>query len=295
MLFGEHAVLNGYPALVGAVDQRLSVTLSAQDDQKIVIDSELGRYETTLDHLTPCSPFSFILAVLEHFKSMLSTGVSLQIKSQFSASVGLGSSSAVTIAAVGALWQLIHQKPPSAEVLFTNASQVIRAVQGEASCADIAASVYGGVVFYQQSPLKIEPLRALPPITLVYSGSKMATPRVIEHVRALQVKDPALTTKCFTTMAELTLQAKAALQVNNWPLLGQLANEHHYCQQQLTVSNATLDHIQTTLVKSPDIFGAKISGSGLGDCVLGFGSLTQTFPGTLDVQLSAKGVSYDPA
>ena len=44
--------------------------------------------------------------------------------------------------------------------------------------------------------------------------------------------------------------------------------------EDLGVCDDTLSDIVTTLRSMPDILGTKISGSGLGDCVLGIGTLT---------------------
>jgi mevalonate kinase len=41
----------------------------------------------------------------------------------------------------------------------------------------------------------------------------------------------------------------------------------------LGVSNRLLNNIVDTLAAQPQIYGAKISGAGLGDCVIGLGSV----------------------
>src|SRR5438045_3958935 len=64
MLLGEYAVLHGQHALVCAIDKRMTVTLSPRDDKKILIESALGHYETTLSDLKLVSPFRFVLATL---------------------------------------------------------------------------------------------------------------------------------------------------------------------------------------------------------------------------------------
>ena len=44
MLMGEHAVLHGKKALVCAIDQRISVSLTPREDARISIVSALGEY-----------------------------------------------------------------------------------------------------------------------------------------------------------------------------------------------------------------------------------------------------------
>lgn len=47
MLLGEYAVMHDYPALVCAIDKRITVTLVPSDDEVIEIDSALGSHHTT--------------------------------------------------------------------------------------------------------------------------------------------------------------------------------------------------------------------------------------------------------
>ena len=49
MLMGEHAVLRNQLAIVGAVDKRMTVTLTPHENNRIEIYSSLGNYHTTLD------------------------------------------------------------------------------------------------------------------------------------------------------------------------------------------------------------------------------------------------------
>ena len=49
MLLGEHAVLYGYPAIVCAINRRISITLQSRTDDIIIINTEsFGKYETTI-------------------------------------------------------------------------------------------------------------------------------------------------------------------------------------------------------------------------------------------------------
>ena len=70
--------------------------------------------------------------------------------------------------------------------------------------------------------------------------------------------------------------------------------EHHRYQQQLGVSDPTLELLIDEAQQQPGIAGAKISGSGLGDCIVTLGHLTQSQHGTLiPITLSDTGILHD--
>ena len=82
MLLGEYAVLHQKPALVMAMDKRVSVTLTPRTDDRILIHSkELGFYETKLSAFTIEKPLQFSLAAIDALRSELKNGFDLHIDS----------------------------------------------------------------------------------------------------------------------------------------------------------------------------------------------------------------------
>ena len=163
MLLGEHAVLHGRPALVAAVNRRITVTLRPRRDGQVHLRSSLGRWQGSLDNLEPTGPFRFVLAVLRSRRHNLPGGFTLRVSSNFSDRVGLASSAAVTVAAHAVLDAWLGRCPhPLARVAVARAT--IRTVQGCGSGADAAAAVFGGLLYYRAQPLEIEKLPWLPPV-----------------------------------------------------------------------------------------------------------------------------------
>ncbi len=299
MLTGEHAVLHGRLALVGAVDQRFTVELSPRTDNQVTISSDLGNWQGALDTVKAEKPFQFILEAIRRAEP--AAGFDLNIISDFRDDVGLGSSSAVTVATVAALDRhnvggAATPRPGAGaffDHVFTESLAVVRAIQGSASGADLAAAVYGGAVAYRTDPLEITPLDGIPPIAVVYSGSKMKTADVIALVEAKRREDPDTVDQVFDAMAACSERAFTAVNNRDWPTLGNVFNTHQELMARLGVSNDALDAIVQDLLADPGIHGAKISGAGLGDCVIGVGRATQPHrPPVLDVQLSASGLRF---
>lgn len=279
MLFGEHAVLHGSPAIATAVDQYISVNLTPRNDQQINIHSDrLGHYQTTIDSLTITKPFTFILAVISQYKPQLNSGFDLSVHSEFADTLGLGSSAAVTVATLSALHQWLHL-PNTPMDLYLAAKQAIITVQGAGSGADAAASAFSGVIAFQVEPLKIEPLPQIPAISLVYSGYKTPTKEVIAKVAKQHAQFPPLYEQIYSAMGQCTKSAINAIKQQQWETLAQLIHIYQGLMQALGVSTPQLNQLINNLAAQPNMLGAKISGSGLGDCIWGLGSLAaNTFP-----------------
>lgn len=275
MLLGEHAVLYGYPAVVCAVDQYVTLTLSPRDDRKIQIHSTtLGEYETNLDALVIQKPFQFILASIMQWKDKLERGFDLEIASEFSDQIGLGSSAAVTVATLAAIqqwlasgfdWEKLHQA----------GIEVIRQVQGLGSGGDILASIYGGIIYYRADSLKFDRFKTKLPIHLIYSGYKTPTVEVVKKVEKTAHAYPKIFSKLFLAMGECVEAGKKAIQDENWSQLGEIFNMHQGLQEALGVNDKNLHDIISQTRAFNTVLGSKISGAGLGDCILALGDLPQ--------------------
>ncbi len=292
MLMGEHAVLHGRLCLVAAVNRRLHVELTPRPDNHVRLESALGVYEGPLTELEVREPFTFVLAAIRRQK--LTRGFDLRITSEFPEMLGLGSSAAVTVAVTAALGAF-QGEDLSPQAVFNEALAVVREVQGTGSGADVAASVFGGVLAYRAEPLEIRQLRGLPPLDAVYSGAKAKTVDVIALVEEQRQSHPQLYDGIYDLMEAGVEAAIPALEQENWPVLGRLLNIQHGLMAAIGVSNAEIARIVHQLRADAGIFGAKISGAGLGDCVVGLGKVTNPgFPyEVLDLEVTPTGVQVE--
>ena len=276
MLFGEYAVLQGKTAIVVAINKFISVSIMLRCDEKINIDSSLGKVVLKRSSIGLHPPFEFVLAALASTK--LPSGCNILIESNLPNAIGLGSSAAVTVATLTALnaWLEI---PLTKRNLWKKAIGVIRTVQGKGSGADCAASIYGGAISFRNQPFSVTPLKSLPPITAIYSGKKLTTARAIDIVTERRQAQLDFHYTLDQRMDELALKAIDAINVKDWRCLGRLFNEGQELMEILGVSNEILASLLAELRKQTSIFGAKISGAGLGDCVIGIGRLmSDLFP-----------------
>lgn len=295
MVMGEHAVLFGHRAIACAVNRYMHVQLLRRTDRQIHIRSALGCVSGTLDALPRDENLGFVLATIGLFAGQLPCGFELDIRSEFSHTVGLGSSAAVTAALVAALLACCDQSTAPAPV-FDRALAVIHQVQGRGSGTDLAASVYGGLIGYTVSPRRVDPLPGLPEIGLYYAGYKTRTPEVLARVAEAAIGLESQHQGLYALMHSCTEAAEAAVRAENWPQLGKLMNIYQGLMDALGVNDLTLAQMIYRLRSNPAVLGCKISGSGLGDCVLALGSdteLARDFQ-RIDVEISAQGLRLEP-
>ncbi|HRT06374.1 MAG TPA: mevalonate kinase [Kiritimatiellia bacterium] len=271
MLMGEHAVLRGQPAIVCAISKRMKIKLKPRADRALVLHSALGEHETTLDELAPNDSFRFVLGAIRAVRADFKQGFELDIKSEMSHQMGLGSSAAVTVATLAALAGALG-RPLDPGALLETGTKVIRKVQGGVgSGADVAASAYGGCLRYYAEPREAVKLPQAPALTVLYSGSKLPTPEVIALVEEKRQRQPETFAQLDALIGATVKRAFEAAAKGDWPALGELMNVNQGLMDALGVNNAKLAELVFALREDPQIFGSKISGSGLGDCVVGLG------------------------
>ncbi len=295
MLLGEHAVLHDKLSLVCAVNRRVRVSLTPRDDHQVNIDSALGKYSSELGKWKEEGKLGFSLQCIKCKEKQISQGFDLVIKSDFSDDVGLGSSAAVTVACTAALECWLKGNFDQDKV-FHDSLKIIQEVQGgKGSGADVAASVFGGLLLYRKNPFTVKKLPSIPTITVVNSGHKEKTTKVIKKVEGSREKYSYLFDKIYDLMEESCLLAEKAVQEENWQNLGEILNLNQGLMDAIGVNNAKLSGIIYTLRNFPGIYGSKISGSGLGDCVVAIGQadLQNTSLCPLDIEISPTGVSQD--
>lgn len=269
MLLGEHAVLHGRRALVCAINKRITVQFSQINVPVLRIVSGLGNYEAPLGTLTDHPDFGFVLEAVKQYP--LEQGVELKIESEFSSDIGFGSSAAVTVATHAALMQLVEPDRQAGfqMELFKRSLATIHRVQGRGSGADVAASVFGGVVAYRAEPLEIVPLKQTFPLTAVYSGSKMKTADVIRYLEERRALNAGYFERIFDRM-----DASVGEVIDDFSQLGRMLILNQKLMEEMGLCNAALAEI----IAGFRAHGvpAKISGSGLGDCAIGLGDFPES-------------------
>ncbi|WP_051640759.1 mevalonate kinase [Thiomicrorhabdus sp. Milos-T2] len=277
IILGEHSVVYGHPALACALNQFVNIQWQKRNDSAINIYSELGEHHTQLEQITVHPKLNFAVSALQAFQKDIPFGLDLKIESDFSSTIGLGSSAAVLAAMLSGLNKICNTQYDLV-TLFEIGHQIILDIQGRGSGTDLATSLAGGMIYFQpkteQNPLPIiQKLDISLPIILIYAGYKTPTAEVLKQVAEAWKEKPHELEMLYRSMAKVTKNGFSALQRNRLTAFYEACDQYQALMTQLGVNDKTLQKIIKTLYECSSIHSAKISGSGLGDCVLGLGDL----------------------
>jgi mevalonate kinase len=264
ILFGEHAVVYGQPAIAVPVSSlRATATFEAGDGLRIVA-ANLGQVlpididaEIVDDALTLTA--KLVLRTL----GLPAPNITITLDSQIPMASGLGSGAAVSAALARALSAAVNQ-PFSDDALNAVVYEVEKMYHGTPSGIDNTVIVYEQPVYFvRQQP--IERLVIGAPFTLLVADTgKTALTRVaVGDVRKLYEADNNKIQPVLDSIGTLVKEARRALENGDIPALGPLMRQNHACLQQLTVSSPELD-ILVDEAMNAGALGAKLSGGGRG-------------------------------
>jgi len=275
MLLGEHAVVYGRPCLVTAIDRRVRVTVESTQDGLVHLSApDLGVDDwavpvAEVEAADPPTSVRFLHAVVRRVAQThgLPDGLRAETHSGFSDELGLGSSAAVTIAAAAALSGLLELELSRAE-LFALAYEAVRAVQGVGSGFDLAASLYGGTLYFRLPGPEVVRLDADPPRLVVgYTGTKADTVSLVRRVGQRREQEPGLIEEIFDGMAALVEEGRQALLTRDWQRFGRAMRLNQSLLDALGVSTPKLAQL-VRVAEEAGSYGAKLSGAGGGDCMI---------------------------
>ena len=298
MLMGEHAVLRGQPALVCAINRRLSAEVRPRGDAKVLLHSSLGDHETTLEELAGNDSFRFAMGAIRACREELGGGFEMEIRSGMSHQMGLGSSAAVTVAALAALRCAAGEDAPDAGRLLEDGLRIVRKVQGGVgSGADVAASAFGGCARYFAGTQETVKLPISPALTLLYSGYKTPTAEVIALVEERRGREGerALYDGLDALIGATVQRGFEAAAEGDLEGLGRAMDMNQGLMDAMGVNDARLSELVYALREDPGISGSKISGSGLGDCAVGLGRAMRRDFGAvmLDLEVDPVGATAE--
>ena len=223
VLLGEYAVVEGYPALVAAVDRyaALHTDPSGPPGQIIAVTGQPEAVQLQWKkqgwHATKkawkLSAMALTAAFGEQAPAVVVDTSPFYLKREKKPPLkaGFGSSAAVTAVMLAAGPQASLEP----EVLLRQAREVHQAAHASlGSGIDLAAAVYGGVLAYQlgkRTP-RITPL-ALPPgvhVGVFWSGRSASTSRMLEAVLQWKTLAPAAHAKLMRRMGALSRRGIAA-------------------------------------------------------------------------------------
>jgi mevalonate kinase len=282
ILFGEHFVVYGNPAILASINKRITVGAHVTSDGKIVIRSDIGvagKYSSagfkvieggieakaTLDPL-----HSAIMQVLPAKK----TGIEIDISSTVPPGIGLGSSAAACVATVAAASSLF-QKRPSRQRVCELAINAERMIHVNSSGADCYVSTFGGLISYSKAK-GFRKIRPKSPLALVVAstGVRHSTGDLVAHVKKFKEMNGQAFASLAKHAADICMQAGAAIASGRRTRIGHLMNENQAILRQIGVSHYKVDDLIDICCKAGAL-GAKITGAGGGGAVIALAASRQ--------------------
>jgi len=279
ILFGEHFVVYGEPAIVLAIDKRAYAKVEDRDDKRIHIRSANLNLEGYFENETfkilrgeakeaksKFEPIRFVLQkILEKYGN--DVGLNIEINSMVPVAAGLGSSAAVAAAVTAAVGNLLNVKMTK-EDIFRITYEAEKIVHGTPSGIDPAISTFGGTLLFQMDT-GFKPLDVKMEIPLVVgdTGIERSTRLQVEKVRNIREKHPQVIELLFRAAREIVVRATEALKENDLETLGELMNLNHSLLYGVGVSDEALEWLINAARKSGAL-GAKLTGAGGGGCMI---------------------------
>jgi mevalonate kinase len=281
ILFGEHAVVYGKPAVAAGLPRgaRAAAKIAGAATSQLTLHDGLsgGVYAQVRcggadpEGAVPDGPESSetlrraFAAILAQFESPES--VEVDVTMEVPVGVGLGSSAALAVAAARALGALLKQ--PEKVDAAVNASESV--FHGNPSGIDqMMAAADTGLYFYARAhgaELEMAPIESPPVILAVcQAGPAASTAAMVEQVAQRKLREPQLIDYVNQLIGDIARAASAALADGDWRRVGELMDINHGALGALGVTTPEID-AACHVARSAGALGAKLTGAGGGGCV----------------------------
>ncbi len=266
ILFGEHAVVYGEPALSLAVDRRVKCNVSTSSPETYVNGYPINRKH-----------HSYILECIK--RTDTDENFKIETESDLPSGAGMGSSAAVTVSTLAGLRELLS-KNLAEEEIARDAFEVEFKVQGSASPIDTSTSAHGNAILISKDKKenflwKIEKEKNIwnihhqdiPDIDLVIGDTGVHSPTgpLVEKVRKFYEKSN-FAKEVIEDIGDIVIKATHRLKNEDIEEVGELMNRNHRLLSILGVSHPKLEKLIRGARKYS--YGAKLTGAGGGGSMI---------------------------
>ena len=279
ILFGEHSVVYGFPAIVAAISLRSYCQIEPRTDDNVIIDlidfktqKKYSNSDFNQEFIEKDKNFSSIISILlvffkkkEILKS-LKNGFTVKIKSDIPIGAGLGSSASIHVSLTNALnnyFDLNLSKEEISNIAYTGEKDV----HGTPSGIDNTIVTFGGLLYYQNN--EFTRFNIHHPITLIVSNTKIPrnTGDLVSGVRQFYEKDKGKAESLFKKIKSLVNVAKQHLESFYLIGIGKAMKKNQDILNKLGVSNEKINNL-VVLAEKNGAYGAKLTGAGGGGCII---------------------------
>lgn len=290
ILFGEHAVVYGQPAIaIPVMEVRATARIIPQINGapgRINIQAKDLNFESKLSALPEDHPLAApIRLTLEKLSPGHLPPFTVELSSTIPIAAGMGSSAAVSIAIIRAVSSFLGSTLTQEEI-----SEIAFHVEiihhGTPSGIDNTVITHEKPVYFvRNEPIKLLDIKRPTSWVIADTGEKTGTKETVSAVRKLHAGDPAGIDAIFQDIGAIAGEARRALIKGDSPSLGDLMDENQRLLEKLDVNSQNLETL-IEAARSAGAFGAKLSGGGRGGNMIAVVS-PETLTPVKDALLSA--------
>jgi len=265
ILFGEHAVVYGRPALAVPVTQvQATATVSENSRGGVWIEAPNINLSSELSRLALDHPLAAVVnSVFFALSVVRPPACTVYLQSTIPVAAGLGSGAAVSVAILRALSEFLGA-PLSDERVNKLAFEAEKLHHGTPSGIDNTVVTYAKPVYFTKGqPIKTFRVGSAFTIVIGDTGIYAPTKESVGAVRKLRDADPPRWEKIFNRVGEIVWDARQAIERGDTAELGLLMDANQSLLQEMTVSSVELDHL-IKIARTSGALGAKLSGGGRG-------------------------------
>jgi mevalonate kinase len=268
ILFGEHAVVYGIPAIAVGIERGARATATplpgGGPSTLRVAGWDFSIRED--DAETPLArAFRDLLAVTRE-AGVSVNAVAVEAETDLPPGGGLGCSAALGVAIARAL-----DPEASADAVVERANAWEQVFHGNPSGVDAAVATLGGCVQFERRAdvAIIERVRVPSVVHLCvgHSGQASSTRSMVEAVARLRSRRPDTTQKTFDAIGTLVRNARLAIEAGDRNAVGQLLDLNQMLLSGLFVSTPEIEQM-CQIARASGALGAKLTGAGGGGCVV---------------------------
>jgi len=268
ILFGEHAVVYGRPAIAVPVTQvRARAVVKANPrgrSGELRIQAAEIDLDAPLDSLSKQHPLRrTVQETLNALSVSIAPACMLRISSTIPIASGLGSGAAVSIAVVRAFSAFLGYPLPD-ERVSAIAYEIEKLYHGTPSGIDNTVITYARPVFFVRGQ-PIERIKIGAPFTIVIGDTGIPSPTAaaVGDLRQAWQASPRHYERLFDAVGHLTLAARRAIEAGRTRELGPLMDENQTLLAEMDVSSPQLEDLMRA-ARAAGALGAKLSGGGRG-------------------------------
>lgn len=276
ILFGEHFVVSGNPAIAAAIKRSSTAYTRSRRDEWISIESKnlnvraiyKDGWMVTRGGRSRAKALTPLRALVEEARRRFKRrdGVDISISSEIPIAAGLGSSASTAVSTAASLL-MRYGAPFDRKAIIGLASTAERVVHGKPSGIDHTVIALGGVIAYKPqeafSPLSFPTFKLVVVNTRRFRSTGRLVAKVLEYLQS----DPVRRGRILSEANEIVSKAVKTLSRGDLESLGKLMYRNHELLREVGASSPELDLIVKE-AKDHGALGAKLTGAGGGGCAI---------------------------